>query len=90
MPPIQDSPPSAHASGPAPDLRTQLREAEERTEHLQRALASNRRIGMAIGILMRERLCTEERAFDALRHASMQRNAKLRDIAERVIDTGTL
>ena len=45
---------------------------------------------MAIGILMRERLCTEERAFDALRHASMQRNAKLRDIAERVIDTGTL
>ena len=90
MPLNPDPAPPAPTPDLAPDLRTQLKEAEERTEHLQRALASNRRIGMAIGILMRERRCTEEQAFDALRQTSMQCNLKLRDVAERVIYAGTL
>jgi AmiR/NasT family two-component response regulator len=86
MPASQDLPPSAPGPDTAPDLRSRLKEAAEQTEHLKLALASNRRIG----ILMRERRCSEEQAFDALRRASMQRNVKLRDIAESVIDSGTL
>ena len=73
----------------AAELRVRLRKAEERSEHLERALASNRRIGMALGIVMRELRCTEEQAFHVLQRASMQRNVKLRDVAEEVILTGT-
>jgi len=78
------------ASGAGSDLRARLRQAEHQTEHLNRALETNRRIGMAIGILMRELRCTEEQAFDLLRKGSMQSNVKLRDVAERVIYTGTM
>lgn len=85
-----DLPPSAAAPEPADALRAKLAESEELAQHLQRALATNRRIGIAIGIVMRERRCTEEQALEALRQVSMQGNVKLRDIAEVVIYSGTL
>jgi tetrahydromethanopterin S-methyltransferase subunit F len=71
------------------ELQERLRAAESRADNLEIALRSNRRIGMAIGVLLARHL-TEEQAFDALRQESMRRNVKLRDLAEEVIYTGTL
>jgi AmiR/NasT family two-component response regulator len=72
------------------ELVRQVEEQRERAENLTVALASNRRIGMAIGILMRACQMTETEAFDSLRLASQQRHQKLRDVAESVIETGEL
>jgi GAF domain-containing protein len=59
-----------------------------RAEHLMRALQSNRRIGMAIGILMALHRLDEQQAFDMLRVASQHTHRKLREVAEEVILTG--
>ncbi|MGY1777829.1 ANTAR domain-containing protein [Geodermatophilus sp. SYSU D00804] len=64
--------------------------ADEQMAHLRTALESNRRIGMAIGILMALRKVDEEAAFGLLRTASSHRNVKLRQVAEEVIRTGTV
>jgi AmiR/NasT family two-component response regulator len=71
-------------------LEETLATAEKGLEDLQTAVQSNRRIGMAIGILMALRKISEEDAFDALRRASSVRNVKLRFLAEEVIRTGTI
>ena len=63
---------------PAPDL------AEE-VAQLREALVSNRRIGMAMGILMRDRNVDEHEAFAVLRRISQNSNRKLHDVAEDVI-----
>lgn len=65
-----------------------LPSAEERVAHLEAALKTNRRIGMAIGILMGVRRIGEREAFELLRQASSRRNMKLRLVAEDVIQTG--
>jgi hypothetical protein len=55
--------------------------AEERADNLKVALASNRQIGIAIGILMAYHRVTEDGAFGLLRGASQHLHIKLRDIA---------
>lgn len=65
-------------------------EQRHRADHLERALASGRRIGAAIGILMVSMKLTEPQAFDALRVASQHSHRKLRDVAEDVLLTGEL
>lgn len=67
-----------------------LRDNRDRAEHLQRALQSNRDIGVAIGILMAAHKVTRQQAFDLLRIASQHTNRRLHDIALEVADTGTL
>lgn len=62
----------------------------ERAANLEVALATNRHIGSAIGIVMARELVTAEQAFDRLREASQRLHRKLRDIAEEVISTGQL
>jgi hypothetical protein len=62
----------------------------ERAANLEVALATNRHIGSAIGIVMARELLTAEQAFDRLRDASQRQHRKLRDIAEEVIRTGQL
>lgn len=62
----------------------------DRAEHLGRALATNRDIGVAIGVLMARHQLTRQQAFDLLRVASQDRNRKLHTIAVEVADTGTL
>ena len=52
---------------------------------LKFARDSNRRIGMAMGIVMNQRQIDEVHAFDVLRQTSQNTNRKLRDIAEDVI-----
>lgn len=61
-----------------------------KTHHLERAVKSHRRIGVAVGILMARNTLTEEQAFDLLRIASQNSNTKLSDIADRVVAVGTL
>lgn len=77
---------------PAPGDGTQVRlvDAEARIANLERALASNRRIGMALGVLMARRGLTEEQAFELLRQQSSLRNVKLVSIADEVVYTGDL
>jgi GAF domain-containing protein len=63
---------------------------EQRVEQLGAAVQTNRRIGMAVGILMARRHLTEEQAFAQLRRASQHLNVKIREIAEDVVDTGEI
>jgi len=65
-------------------------EQRYRADHLERALASSRQIGAAMGILMATRRLTEQQAFDELRTASQHSHRKLRDVAEEVLLTGAL
>lgn len=62
----------------------------DRVAHLRRALASNREIGAATGILMATRRLTRDDAFELLRHISQHTNVKLADLATQVLDTGVL
>lgn len=62
----------------------------DKIANLDIALASCRRIGAAIGILMATEKLTEDRAFGLLRAASQSRNRKLRDVADDVLLTGTI
>jgi hypothetical protein len=62
----------------------------ERIENLERALLTNRDIGVAIGIVMARHLATKEQAFDLLRIASQRAHRKLVDIAHEVIEQGDL
>jgi ANTAR domain/GAF domain len=57
---------------------------------LEQAVASNRAIGMAIGILMAIRHVGQDDAFDLLRTVSQRTNRKLREIADDVVHTGQL
>jgi signal transduction histidine kinase/DNA-binding response OmpR family regulator/PAS domain-containing protein len=67
-----------------------LNRAEDKVANLEQALASNRQIGAAMGILMARLKLTDEQAFDLLRKTSQNRHRKLRDIAEEVTMTGEL
>ena len=62
----------------------------DQAAHLREALATSRRIGMAIGILMNVHKVTEEQAFALLRATSQNLNVKLRRVADDVARTGTL
>jgi septal ring factor EnvC (AmiA/AmiB activator) len=64
--------------------------AERLAESLREALLSNRRVGMAMGILMERHRLTMDQAFDQLRTASQAQNVKVRELADRMIYTGTL
>jgi GAF domain-containing protein len=62
----------------------------DEVENLNRALASSRRIGAAIGILMSRRAITEDQGFELLRSHSQVTHTKLRDVADAVVLTGDL
>jgi AmiR/NasT family two-component response regulator len=70
------------------NARCDLAAATAHAEHLQRALVSNRQIGMAMGILMERHRLTHEQAFDRLRDLSQRSYVKLRDVAEHIVYTG--
>jgi len=64
--------------------------ARERIANLERALMTNREIGIAVGVLMTQHKITREHAFDLLRIASQHGHRKLADIAAGVANTGSL
>ena len=77
--------------GDAADLDSRrLRDELEQVENLQRALLSNREIGVAMGVLMTRHHVTRDQAFGLLRMASQNSNRKLHDVALEVTDTGAL
>jgi len=59
-----------------------------RLQDLEGALASRQVIGRAEGVLMQRELITADQAFSLLRRASPHLNIKLREVAQRVVDTG--
>jgi AmiR/NasT family two-component response regulator len=69
---------AADASGLVSELSDEVRQLKE-------ALDSNRRIGMAMGLVMGQLQVTEVEAFDALRRISQNTNRKLRDVADDII-----
>jgi GAF domain-containing protein len=56
-------------------------------EQMEEAMRSRAVIEQAKGILMAERGCDADTAFDLLRTASQRENVKLRDIAHRLVDS---
>ncbi|QKE82557.1 GAF and ANTAR domain-containing protein [Arthrobacter sp. NEB 688] len=64
--------------------------AHERAEHLEKALTSNREIGVAVGVLMAAHRVPHEEAFAMLRLVSQDTNRKIRDLAAEVARTGEL
>jgi hypothetical protein len=79
---------ASHASTALDAAATRARTAASSERDLHDALASRGIIGQAQGILMERERITAEHAFDVLRHASQDLNVKLRDVAQRVVDTG--
>ncbi|MGW2046506.1 GAF and ANTAR domain-containing protein [Streptomyces sp. NPDC001858] len=57
---------------------------------LEQAVATRHVIGEAMGIIMGSHHLTEEEAFDVLRRYSQANNIKLREVARRVCEEGTL
>jgi GAF domain-containing protein len=57
----------------------------ELTSQLRASLASRAVIDQAIGVIMGQERCSQDKAFAALRSASQNRNVKLRDIAREVV-----
>jgi GAF domain-containing protein len=64
--------------------------AADRANNLEIALSTNRRIGMAVGVLMARLQITDEEAFTMLRTTSQHAHIKLREVAEYVTMTGDL
>lgn len=57
--------------------------------NLERAVESHRLVGQAMGILIERHRVVSEEAFDILRRASQDNNVKLREVAMRVIESGS-
>jgi hypothetical protein len=74
--------------------RARLAEAvasrQSNVDNLERALDSNREIGVAVGILMVNHKLTEGQAFDLLNQVSQRTNRKLRTIALEVARAGAI
>jgi transcriptional regulator with GAF, ATPase, and Fis domain len=64
--------------------------ALDRARNLEAALASRAVIDQAKGILMERFKLTADQAFQALVRVSMEGNTKVREIAERFVETGEL
>lgn len=62
----------------------------DKVANLERALATSREIGTAIGVLMTSAKLTREQAFGRLRVASQESNRRLSEVAAEVVDTGAL
>ena len=65
------------------DLRGQLAEANSK-------LSERKLIERAKGLLMKSRNLDEEAAYSALRKAAMDRNLKMSEVAQRVVDAADL
>jgi GAF domain-containing protein len=63
--------------------------AESRAEQMHQAMQSRATIEQAKGILMGQRRCSSDEAFDILVRLSQQSGRKLRDVAQALVDTAT-
>jgi transcriptional regulator with GAF, ATPase, and Fis domain len=63
---------------------------ENKTEQLEAALRTSRRIGVALGILMATRSITLDQAWTELSKASQNSNLKVSVLANHVVEAGTM
>lgn len=63
---------------------------QEKTQNLERALHTSRHIGVALGILMMTHRVGLDQAWELLSKASQDRNTKVSELADRMIETGSL
>ena len=80
---------AAHVVVPVSNMYL-YRRALERAEHLEVALDSRGVIDQAKGILMERFRLSADQAFQALARLSMERNVRLREVAERLVSTGEI
>lgn len=64
--------------------------ARQKAHNLERALHTNREIGIAMGILIAQHNVSRDQSFDLLRIASQHTHRKLAEIAAEVAETGAL
>lgn len=76
----------AAQAGGALAVALRMAEREEAVDNLHQGMASRQLIGQAVGLLMAQRRCTADQAFDLLKAASQRNNEKLRDLAQRLVD----
>ncbi len=67
-----------------------VQRSEDRAMHLERALENSRLIGTAVGVVMASHKVTRDTAFETLKGASQHLNRKLRDVADRIVETGVV
>jgi GAF domain-containing protein len=63
---------------------------QEKAEHMERALRTSRRIGVALGILMVTRQMNLDDAWALLSKASQDSNTKVSELADQVVRQGSL
>lgn len=78
----------AQAFALAVDRVLAVGELADKQANLEKAIESHRLIGQAVGVLVERHRLTPGQAFQQLRHASQDRNVRLREIAQRVLETG--
>ena len=61
-----------------------------REQHLRKAVESHEEIGQAVGILVERHRWTPGTAFEHLKRVSQDHNIKLREVAQRVIESGAV
>lgn len=71
-------------------LAVGMANAQAEARDLNRALQTNREIGMAMGILMAAHKVSRDQAFNLLRIVSQRDQRKLAEIAADVVETGAL
>ncbi|MCQ2000069.1 GAF and ANTAR domain-containing protein [Arthrobacter zhaoxinii] len=70
-------------------LAVQIARHKSTADHLRAAMEARTTIDVAVGIVMAQNKCSQEAAFEILSGASSNRNVKLRDVAERVVQSVT-
>ena len=75
---------AGQASG-ALSVAWRMAEREVAVDNLTQGMVTRQVIGQAVGLLMVQRRCTAEEAFELLKAASQRNNEKLRDVAHRMI-----
>jgi hypothetical protein len=78
----------ASLANPALAAARSLEDNDRLSDNLHTALSSRELIGQAEGILMERERITGDQAFDILRRASQHLNIKLREVAQKLVDTG--
>ena len=76
----------ASQAGGALSVALRMAEREAAVGNLQHGMVSRQVIGQAVGLLMAQRRCGADEAFELLKAASQRSNEKLRDLAQRLVD----
>ena len=71
------------------NLAVRMARHRDNEENLRLALESRTTIDLAVGIIMGQNKCSQDRAVEILKSASSSRNIKLRHVAEAVIASTT-